>query len=117
MFEALRFLKARFTSLKYLRVEDENLISQVIDTVTDQISRNYGAVMKVTTRRVCSWLKEKDMEAHPVSVGRILAALHKLGFLEYAGRHGAYKVYFAKKDLWNPQAAYNMLRRKMLAAS
>jgi len=107
-------IKAQFISFKYLHVEDPDLIFGVVNAVTNQLSWNHGDIMKVTAKRVCRWLRAQNAKSKSVSVGRILAALHKLGFLEYAGRHGAYKVYFAKKDSWNPQAAYKLLRRKML---
>jgi len=106
-------LKAHFVSVKYLRVEDEALISHVIGVITEQVANNYGAIMKITVRRIHSWLRSRGVEAQPSTVGRILAVLHKLGFLKYVGRRGTYKVYFVEKGSWNPTRAYDLVVRKM----
>jgi len=108
-------IKAQLASVKYLRVEDEDLISRVIDVITDQLNQNYGNIMKITTKKVCGWLRSKGVEAQPSTIGRILAALHRLGFLKYAGRHGTYKVYFVQTGSWNPTRACNMIMEKMQA--
>jgi len=113
MLSFFRTLKVHFADVKYLRVEDEALISQVIGVITDQIAKNYGTIMKITVRRIHSWLRSQGVEAQPSTVGRILAALHRLGFLKYAGRYGTYKVYFVEKDSWNPTRVYNIVVRKM----